>query len=185
MPRVHDKGYTLLEALVVVAIVGIVAAVAVPNLLSKDPATLDLVASEVAEALRYGRSEAIRTAEIRTVGVYQATEQVRVSKPTISGGNLTGMHSVLTHPVSKKSYDFFIKELPYASGIRVVNTSKPFYFKGLPDPIENVLFDGNGCPFWLKDGVSHQLASGEVRLAYGGEQRLVRLVPITGRVTIE
>ncbi len=56
-----SRGFTLLETLVVLVLIGIVALAAVPLLSSQDPTKLDVAAAEVGNALRFAISEAERT----------------------------------------------------------------------------------------------------------------------------
>ena len=58
----RSRGVTLPELLIVLTILGVAAAVAIPSLSSSNPQTLDLAAEEFANAMRFARSEALRTA---------------------------------------------------------------------------------------------------------------------------
>ena len=55
-----SRGFTLLETLVVVVLIGIVALATVPLLSSQNPTKLDVAAAEVGNALRFSISEAER-----------------------------------------------------------------------------------------------------------------------------
>src|SRR5712691_7468617 len=59
-PGQPSRGFTLVETLVVVLLVGILALAAVPLLSSQNPAKLDVAAAEVGNALRFAISEAER-----------------------------------------------------------------------------------------------------------------------------
>src|SRR6266498_3824739 len=55
-----SRGFTLLEILVVAALIGILALAAVPLLSSQNPTKLDVAAAEVGNALRFSIGEAER-----------------------------------------------------------------------------------------------------------------------------
>ena len=57
--RIH--GYTLVEVLVVVSILGISSTVMMPDLASTQITQLEVAANEVADAIEFARSEASRT----------------------------------------------------------------------------------------------------------------------------
>jgi len=57
-----SRGFTLLETLVAVVLIGIVALAAVPLLSSQNPTKLDVAAAEVGNALRFALSEVERIA---------------------------------------------------------------------------------------------------------------------------
>src|SRR5712691_2796910 len=59
-PGQSSRGFTLLETLVVVVLIGIVALAAVPLLSSQNPTKLDVAAAEVGNALRFATSEVER-----------------------------------------------------------------------------------------------------------------------------
>src|SRR5438128_8513713 len=56
-----SRGFTLLETLVVVVLIGSVALAAVPLLSSQNPTKLDVAAAEVGNALRFAIGEAERS----------------------------------------------------------------------------------------------------------------------------
>ena len=57
-----SRGFTLLETLVAVVLIGIVALAAIPLLSSQNPTKLDVAAAEVGNALRFASSEVERIA---------------------------------------------------------------------------------------------------------------------------
>jgi type II secretion system protein H len=175
-------GFTLVELVMVFAVLGIAAAVAVPSLRSTDPVILEVAAQEVANALRFGRSEAMRTGEVRAVAV-RLTGRIRVFKPDLSSGSIVDLET-LTHPVDKKPYDFFLSDVVTAKGIEITNSKDVFKFKDLPLERPRVLFDEHGLAFILVDGTRHYLKNSGVRIGYGGSERKVSLSTI-GRVTVE
>ena len=73
-----QHGFSLMELAVVVAILGIVAAVAMPNLAATDVQIVELAAAGVADAIRFARSEAIRSGTPHGVNTDAAGNRIRV-----------------------------------------------------------------------------------------------------------
>lgn len=183
MRELRSHGVTLIELVVVIAILGVVALVAIPNLFSGDVKRLDVAASEVAAALRYARSEALRSGEVHGVEINHATQRVVAYKADLSTEPV-GMALILTHPVDRKPYDFDFDTAVMTSGVSIGNFQKPFqFFSGRE---MSVLFNASGLPIWIDSTTSttYPLLDGMVELDYGAQQRTVR-VALTGRVTIE
>lgn len=177
------RGYTLLELVMVAAILSIVAAVAIPQLSSSEHDKLTLAITEIANAIRFTRSEAMRVGEIRAVGVYRSTERIEIGKPSIVAGNVVGMEYILTDPVAKMPYDFEVDELPFASGVTISNSTDPFSFYAFGSNSDVLLFDRRGTPFWLDSGNTYLLSAGTVEVSYAGQSVQLSVSPI-GRVTI-
>jgi prepilin-type N-terminal cleavage/methylation domain-containing protein len=177
-----SRGFTLLELVIVVAIVSIAAAVAIPQLSSSENDKLTLALSEIGNAIRFAQSEAVRAGEVRAVGVYPNTEQVEIGIPSIVSGNVTGMQSILTHPVAKMPYDFQVDELPFAGGVTISNTVDPFSFDAFGPKTDVLLFDSTGTPFWLDGGTTYLLSDGTVEVSYAGKSAQLSVSPI-GRVS--
>jgi len=182
-----SQGYTLLELVVVVSIVSVLAAVALPSFGPSQQDRLDLAASRVAEALRFARTEAIRTGEVHAVEVLFDTEQLIVSKADMTQptpyppATTTDPTSILIDPLSKQPFDIRLAGENAIAGIDVL--TQPFSYAVGDRRV--VLFDAQGMPFNKTGGVLQKLDDGLVELALGQQRRNVRVAPITGRVTLE
>lgn len=180
MRELRSHGVTLIELLVVVAILGIVAAAAIPNLRSADPQRLDLAAEEFAEAMRFARSEAMRTSEPRGFRQQSAAKRIRVFRPDTGTAPWTLNYDVY-HPVSRQLYDVDLDEHPFAYADSL---SRSHGFNGACNVNGNVYFDRNGIPR-CADPETVLLEQFDVTLTLGPHTRVVTLHGITGRVTVQ
>jgi len=178
--RQRERGYSLAELLVVVTILGIVAAVAIPDLSTPDPARLDLAAEEIAQAMRYARSEAIRSGEPRGFRQQSGAKRIRVFRPDTSTSPWTLKFDVY-HPVSKKLYDIDLDTHPFA---RANSLSHNRVYRGTCNKKTNVYFDSSGIPR-CADPETVLLEQYDVTLTLGGHTRVVSLHSLTGRVTVQ
>ena len=180
-----QQAYTLLEMLIAVTIVALVATIALPSLSTGDEKKLDLAATEVANAIRFARSEALRTGEGHGLTVSQATQQVTVKKYDLTTAPISTL-GTLTHPVDKKPYDFNINTGSTTSDVTISNSQDVFNFTGLGRR-RSLIFDANGTPKWIVGSgpTTHLLSDGNIELSYGRQQRVVSVAPITGRVTVQ
>jgi len=182
-----NQGYTLLELAVVVSIVSVLAAVALPGLRPSQDQKLDLAASRVAEALRFGRTESIRTGDVHAVEILFNTGQVIVSRADMTqaspypAGTPTDPASILVEPLTKQPFDFSLSVDNSTAGVDVL--TRPFTY-GVGDR-RTVLFDAQGTPFHKAGGAFYRLDDGLVELAFGDQRRNVRLATLTGRVVLE
>ncbi len=175
-----NRGYTLLELVVVTTILAVLAAVALPGFNPSQDEKLYLAAVRVAEALRYARTEAIRSGEPHGVEVFSNTDQVVASKANMIPATPVPLLTLID-PVSKQPLDLNLAQDGTTAGVDVVG--QPFSY-GAGD-FGIVLFDAQGMPFWKSGGTFYQLDDGLVQLGLAGQQRSVRVAPVTGRVTIE
>ncbi len=182
----HQNGFTLLELLIVVSIVGIVAAATIPVFSNNvDEQLLDAAVIEVSAALRYARAESIRSGTIHGIQVSQNTQRVTVYKADLATTPVSQDY-VLRHPLDKTFHDFYVDTGTTARGARISNTTDPFLFDTLGRR-KNLLFDNAGTPLWIVNSSNdtYQLEDGVVQLTLGDFMRVVRVAPGTGRVTIE
>ncbi len=163
---------------------GIVAAVTVPGVSATDHHRLALAASEVAEALRLARDEAIRTGDVHGIQISQTTQKIAVYKADL-GASPVGQEFVLYHPIDKKPLDFVLSDRVGFGDVRIVNTQSPFYYQGYTR-LKNLLFDAHGTPYWIitSSGTSYLLTDGVIELRYAGLDSKVTVDAITGRVQI-
>ena len=154
--RRAEHGYSLLELLAVVMILGIAATVAIPDISTTDSDKLDLAAEEIAQAVRFARSESLRTGEVHGVQISQDTQRVVAYRANLTTTPVS-IGSVLYHPVSKQQLDFDVDTGSMTKGVTITNAQDPL----------RVLQDGT------------------VQLRYGSDSRSVRVAQITGRVTVQ
>jgi len=176
----RESAYTLVEILIVVSLLGIVAAVAVPNYSSVNPQPLDLAAEEIANAMRFARSEAMRLG--RPIGFRQHSinKRIRVFRADTGTAPWTLNYDV-HHPLSKHLYDVELDSHPFAAADSVSHNR---VYRGTCDKPGNVYFDGNGTP-WCADPETVLLEQLDVTLTLGSHSRVITLHGISGRVTVQ
>ena len=180
----RSHGVALPELLIVLCIMGIVAAAAIPIFSSDGTKRIDVAATEVATALRYARSEALRSGEVHGVEINQDTQHVVVYKANLTT-NPVSMAAILPHPVDRKPYDLDFDTAMMTTGVIIGNDLDSFLYGAVRN--KNLLFDTTGAPIWIVSSTEtiHPLQDGMIRLVYGTQQRTVRVAPYTGRVTVE
>ena len=175
-----EHGFSLLELLIVISILGIAAAVVVPDISTTNTTKLDLAAEEIAEAMRFARSEAIRTGQPRGFRQQSGAKRIRVFRPDTAVSPWARIYDIY-HPVTKKLYDIELDSHPFA---RVDNVSRTPTFLGTCNASGNIYFDSSGIPR-CNDPETVLLEQFDVTLSLGNHTRIVTLSGITGRVTVQ
>ncbi|MEQ1560848.1 MAG: GspH/FimT family protein [Methyloglobulus sp.] len=171
-------GLSYIEIVIVVIILGIVAAAAMPNLSSTDPTKLDNAANEVSSAIQFAQAEAIRTKIPRGINTDATNDRIRVySLPAA-----TPTYDIY-HPIDKKLYDIQLKTDAFIGGVDLVSAS--FAFTGASSSSTNLDFSAEGIPKVTSAGADYMLSSGTITLSYRGQQRIISIAPMTGRVTVQ
>jgi prepilin-type N-terminal cleavage/methylation domain-containing protein len=171
-----ERGISLLELLIVVSILGIAAAVAVPGVSNTDPYQLELAADEIAQALRFARSESIRTGESFGVSLNPSTRQIRVFRSDRNTNPATADYRVY-QPVTKKTYLLDFSNHPFA---RVDSMSVVPLFRATCDTPSLVRFDAHGS-VWCGISSGVLLTGMAISITTGGKTVTVSLDGITGR----
>ena len=179
-------GYSLLELTIVVLIIGIMAAAVIPSFFSAtDQYKLDLVAEEIAQALRFAQNESRRTGKHYGATISQTTQTITVKKWDVTADPVT-TELVPYHPVSKQSFVFDADGFSLAPGVAISNSSDVFLYDSIGRR-RSLIFDPEGYPVWIMNaGVNvYRLLDGGVTLSDGENTRNVLIAPITGRVTVQ
>jgi type II secretion system protein H len=180
MRKSRSHGVTLVELLVVVSILGVVALVAIPDFSSSNPQTLDLAAEEFANAMRFARSEAMRTGEPRGFRQKSDKKRIRVFRPD-TGTSPWTLNFDVYHPVSKQLYDIKLDNHPFAYADSVDRTSN---YQATCNHPGNIYFDRNGIPRCTEPETVF-LEQLILTLTLGAHTRIITLHGITGRVTVQ
>ncbi|MDH3420874.1 MAG: GspH/FimT family pseudopilin [Gammaproteobacteria bacterium] len=179
--RRSSRGYTLLELVVATSILAVLAAIALPSLSAGESERLDLAAGWIAETARFARAEALRTGNPVYLEIDRDTERLRVAVADLSGST-AAPGTILRDPITKQQLDVILSDMAATASIDV--TDEPFdYPSGGRQPV--VVFDAQGLPFIKSSDAFQLLESGNITLERGGQQRIVRVSPLTGRVTIQ
>jgi type II secretory pathway pseudopilin PulG len=183
------KGVTLVELTIVVTILGITALVMIPSYSATDPQKLELAANRIAEALRYARSEAMRSAEVHgvlldiddTISTAKDINVFKVDLTVIPFGNA----GTLYHPLSKHPYDLWLDKDGFTQNVKFSSTTHPFSFDGLSGTRKHIFFSAQGIPVYVDNGVLSRFTGGDIQIYYGGQTRTISIQPATGRVELQ
>ena len=175
-----QRGYTLVELTLVVLVLGIMAAAVIPALTPADSGKLHVAANEVADAMRFARSEAMRLHQPIGFRFFVTQKEIQVYRPDTSSVPWTAVYDIY-HPVSKKKYKFKLDEQLFAA---TDSASIVRNYRGICRTPAKIYFDANGTARCL-DPSTTLLDEYVVTLSTGDHTRVVSLDPITGRVTIQ
>jgi len=169
----RPRGFTLIEILVVVVILGIISAIIVPQINSRD----DLKASSAARALTadliYAQNLAITRQQMIYVKFDAAAETYKVVD-SVSPEN------VLTHPVLLAPFQVSLGTNATTSQLRTVQIGTAS-FDGQPI----IGFDEMGVPYAVTPaGVASAMTAGSVGITCGTMTMTVTVEPYTGSITI-
>lgn len=178
MPDRRRRGYSLAELLIVCAVLGIAAAVALPSAAPVAEFRADAAADEVVQALRFARQEAMRSGAYRMLGCDTVNNQVQVYVPDASGA----LVSIVSNPLSKTAYTINLAQAPAGSNMTLTSCSFVFADKSTATVIG---FDTSGNPIrgtGTGPALTQALTTGTIVLGAGSATRTIS-VDVTGRVT--
>jgi len=159
------RGFTLIELVMVIVIVGILAVIAVPRFESFYAIKLDGATKKVVSDIRYAQQLAIARHEDYRVVFDVANNNYEVRR--VSDG------SFATDPFTRADFIVNFNTDAQYKGIRISNTN----FGG------TLQFDWQGIP---RDGNGTALTSeGSISFSYQGNNRTIYITPDTGRVRLQ
>ncbi len=179
VPVSRQGGLTLIELVVVISVIAIIAAIAYPALPTDDSHELDTAAAEFAAAIRFARTESIRTGKPHGFRFLTNQYRIRVFRADTQVNPWTWIWDVY-HPIDKQLYDYTFPADLTGSAIPVEHA--PVY-RGTCDRQGVVYFDEHGTP-WCLEPETVLLESYRLDFATDTANASVTLDGITGRVTI-
>jgi prepilin-type N-terminal cleavage/methylation domain-containing protein len=180
-PARRRAGLTLAEMTLVVAVLGVAAAIALPNANPVSAPAADAAAGEIASALRFAQREAVRTGIYHAVSVDPATRVLRVYRLTSSGDE--DKSTQVMHPVDKREYSITLSNNP-ATNTTVVSAVFKYQNGGTTNYAS---FGPDGSPAYATSAQAKDIkplqADGAITIRHGSVERVVKVAPVTGRVT--
>lgn len=174
-----SRAFTLLEMTLVVLLLAIIAMVTVSNMAVNDQHKLDHAAKEIAQAMRYARSQAMSLNAPYGFRQQSVGKRIRVFRLNTTTSPATLEYDVY-HPVSKKLYDIQFDNHPTAA---VDSITRLANFSGTCNQSDKIYFDARGIP-WCVDPSNLMLDHFQVTLQLSGHTRVVTLEGRTGRVSL-
>lgn len=165
VPRVQ-RGYTLVEVLIVVAIVGIAGAIVVPQMLAAGTLGVQAAARVIIADLLYAQNEAIAQQEERGVVFDVANDSYSLTKPRADGTPGTEVLTENWKGGATENYVVSFVDDSRFRGVRIISAD----FGGSP----GLTFDDLGTPD----------SGGTVVVEYDGERYQITVAAFTGRVTV-
>ncbi|HEU5338380.1 MAG TPA: type II secretion system protein [Sulfuricaulis sp.] len=156
----RQRGFTLVELVAIIALLGILAFVAVPRFMNQGAVNVSVMAEQLANDIRYTQSLAMTSGQGNRINLTSATYQITTS----SGGPVA-------HPATAS-----------AAPIPLNNVA----LSGYNPPLTNnyVAFDGKGIPYTDVATSTVLSANATITLSGGGNTRTVVISPQTGRVIV-
>lgn len=183
MKQIATRGFTLMEMLLVVVILGIVAGAMIPFLSSNDPQKLNVAAEETANFLRFAVSEAKRN----------QTGYVLVDGKTTSGrlalytSNATAaLTSAINDPLTKRTAVLNVNQNAFSQGVTL---TPQFRAGGNPQSQLLIRYDATGALQLqgfngVSGGQGVLQANSGLLLSLGAQSITVRINEVTGMVTL-
>jgi prepilin-type N-terminal cleavage/methylation domain-containing protein len=182
-----SRAYSLIELVLVVALLAVAAMITLPNTAPVAQSRVDAAAAEVAQALRFAQSEAIRTGAARVASLDPATSHVRVFQLDMSAKPPTeDLANAVYYPVNRQQkYDFGLSDMPASTGVKIASAVFTFSDGSVTTQLG---FDATGAPVNVRGPKPTDAKAltgvGKIDVALGGVRRSVNVDEATGRVTL-
>ena len=177
----REQGFTLTELLIVIGLLALIAAIAIPDFSSNDTTKLDIAAADVVGAIRFAHSEAIRTGESYGVVADKGNQRIRVYRVDTSVDPATLRYDNYD-PLTKQLYELIFS----SNESDVILAEADFKYGGGASSTDYLGFaGGTGIPAESSTGKLRMLDSAYLRLSYKNDSRAISISPMTARVTVQ
>ena len=174
-------GFSFVEMLIVVMIVSVLAFLALPSTRPGEISRLEQASNEVVQAIRYARSEAMRSGEPHGIYVDATLQRLRVYHLDVSVTPPVPQFTV-RNPMDKKFYDLRFDSDPVVSAATIDVVAIAYTDLG---PSSLLSFTAQGTPFFT-DGIRpYMLSNGNIGLSLGDHYRVISVTPYSGRVSVQ
>ncbi len=164
----HARGYTLIEVLITVAIMGLAAAIVVPNMMQGGTLGVQAGARMIIADLLFAQNEAMAQQSDRRVTFDPTGNSYKVEKyDTATSAWVLEYNPVLGDTGGSQNYQTDFDDDGRFRGVDIVSAE----FNGTAE----VTFDDLGNP----------TSGGTVRLRFDAHVFDIKVAPFTGRVTVE
>lgn len=179
MARLRIRGMTLVELLATVTVMAILAALIVPSLSFNDSTKLAVAAQQVGNALRFARSEAMRTGQSVLVDAETTPGRLLL----LLRGCVSAVSPAVLDPQTRRAYDVDVADGAFSGGVALV----PNFLVG-GTAWAGLEFDNRGtasqaCSIASQTPRGTPEAGSSINLVYGGNSATIQIDPPTGRVT--
>jgi prepilin-type N-terminal cleavage/methylation domain-containing protein len=182
MKRIAVRGFTLVEMLVTITILGTVANAVVPLLSSNEPQKLRVAAEETANTLRFALSEAKRTNGYVLVDGQTTAGRLKLYYSDINAN----LGAVINDPLTKRASDLNVTSSAFSQGVALtpqIRAGGQVRALLLIDPTQSNLKGLVSIGAGTGGGLALQANSG-VLLTLGSQSVLVSINQTTGLVTL-
>jgi prepilin-type N-terminal cleavage/methylation domain-containing protein len=170
------QGFTLVELLTAVILIGVLALVLIPFISAQNPTKLDLAAAEVGNALRFAMSEAERTGGYVLVDG-SAAGRLQVLHSDAAGASL----GAVTDPLTKRALEIDTS----SPGLSGEMSMTPQFFKGATAYPQLLIGPGTQMQAFDKGNNKGALDAGSgIVLTLGSQSITVGVNATTGLVTV-
>lgn len=179
MKRIAASGFTLVEMLVSIAILGIIAVAVIPLLSSSDPQKLGVAAEETANLLRFALSVASRTG-----GYVLVDGRTVIGRLSLHNSDATGnLISAIDDPLTKRAAILDVGNSAFSQGVLLTPQ-----FRAGGSPWTQLLIGSGVAQLQAFDGAGSNKGSLEansgVLLSYGDQSVTVSVNEATGLVSL-
>jgi len=175
------KGVTLIEIIIVVTIIAVFAVVALPSFTSSEKYQLEAATQQFADAIRFARSEAMRTGDWYGYYLREDLQKISVYRVDTGTSPWTPIYDVY-HPVTKQLYTIDLNNDSVSSVESIIESFS--YQAGSCTNVRYTNFNNNGVAY-CSDPNNLLLKQGALTFNLNSHFREITLNGLNGQVSVK